>query len=59
MFIFRIIGLLITLAMAGLAVLAVIYGFAVWAVVWVIGSLTIGVLSLTRRKKIVPQEVHN
>ena len=52
MFILRIIGFLISLAMAGAAVLAIVYGSAIWTAIWVVGSLAIGALSLAKRKKV-------
>ena len=51
MFIFKIIGIIIALAMAGAAILAIIYSSVVWAVIWGIGAITVGTISLVKRKK--------
>ena len=51
MFILRAIGILIALAMAGAAVLAIIYGSAIWTFIWASGSVVFGAISLSGRKK--------
>jgi len=59
MIILRSIGILISLAMAGAAVLAIIYTSAIWAVIWAVGSIILGTLSLLKRKSHKQEVVHN
>ena len=59
MIILRSIGILISLAMAGAALLAIIYTSAIWAVIWAVGSIILGTLSLLKRKSHKQEVVHN
>jgi len=51
MVIFRIVGFLIALAMAGAAILAIIYANTIWTAIWSGGAVAFGVFSLAKSKK--------
>ena len=59
MLVLRIIGALIALAMAGAAVLAIIYASTMWTVIWTVGALSVGALSLVRHKNPVHKVVND
>jgi len=50
MFILRIINFIIALAMAAAAVLAIIYTSVTWTIIWAVGAIVFGTLSLFKRK---------
>ena len=55
MFIFRIIGIILALALSGAAILAILYTSTVWAVILAVVAIAAWVLSLTRRKRAIAE----